>query len=122
MEQGYIAGLEARPVYNSAVVAEVVAVRRAREAGREELERVGREEVGGTWVSCLGQVVQCEGPGHSYLSNHRGRDITARMLQHFRGQNMDGLQEPPYPRLEELTAEEVGCEYWHLVTPSHFCC
>ena len=117
LQAEYIARLEQRPVYKSGLVEEVVAARRARDAGREGLRLVGREEVGEhveelPWVSCLGLVLRCRG---SHFRSHRGRDITGRMLLHFHGISMDSSDDggaPPYPLLNKLTSAEVSSFCW----------
>ena len=75
-----------------------------REVTRQELLEHRRED---PWVSCLGFVVKCD----PFLTRHKGRDFTSRVLMHFNGIPIDENDDdgrPPYPLVVDLSKDEVN--------------
>ena len=111
LNSGYIKKLMSHPVYRSENHPEVMAAREAREAVRGSLRLVTRRELQehrrvDPWVSCLGFVIKCD----PYLTRHKGRDFTSRVLMHFNGIPIDENDDdgmPPYPLVAELSTDEV---------------
>merc|ERR1740123_2131853 len=107
----YIERLESHPVYRPEKHPEVMAAREAREVVRGSLRLVTRQELRehrreDPWVSCLGFVIKCD----PYLTRHKGRDFTSRVLMHFNGIPIDENDDdgmPPYPLVADLSTDEV---------------
>ena len=112
LNQDYIDKLASHPVYRSENHPEVLAGRELRERIKGSLREVTRQELlehrrEDPWVSCLGFVVKCD----PFLTRHKGRDFTSRVLMHFNGIPIDENDDdgrPPYPLVAELSKDEVN--------------
>merc|ERR1712122_311468 len=89
-----------------------------RQLERSDQARAGGDRREDPWVSCLGFVVKCD----PYLTRHKGRDFTSRVLMHFNGIPIDENDDdgrPPYPLLTELSKDELEyltnwLDYYHV--------